>query len=822
MIHRTVHALAAVVAAATLMLAALILTPAAGATTPSDNCVANPLGAATGYTEFIQTDGSRGAESEGAIAYGGNLSASGMTVGTHLSVPKTYPSLVVNGTSGSFNLQAGSAWTPGLTGYINYNGGGSQLASPPVDFDAAFADLTAKSVNWASQAANGSAAVINTSSLPNPAGIALGGNALYLKGTDSGLNVFSVTPAMLTGNVAILIEVPVGATALINVSGTNVQVDGNMYFRDGIGGNWNQAQDSTTATQNSHTLWNFAEATSVGLDTGSAFGGTILAPKAHVNAYNVAHNIGQVIAKSFESNRETHHAPFAGCLPEDTPPPPGKPKLKIEKIADHPEVIEGQYVIFTISVKNEGTANSEHVAISDDVPSGLEIVSVDSPCTYVGQQVECEAGTLTPGQSVSYHVKVKTTLPTTTVSTQNEQLTIYKVEKQISMQPGATVTESAVCNPGDIISDAAVRIDHIDQGTGDAGSIEIHRLVSDTAGSYSAKVTNHATGQAQLKLFAVCLPGKTTEGRSLTVGSPVTQNVVLNPGTHEINLQCPVGSTPIAPGIDVTGGRALILANAPVGDTGRKLTVKISGGTTTIEAGIRCLLNKASGTDGSISDLIFTKVTKPISVGAGEKATESLICGENAKGIVGGWEFDDGLVPLGKDPQPKSRVFYVWNPTSHPLTGTLYLLCLEARTGSSTPVGEKTYVNTATVSSSTDQGSGAVLSDDASVKVTRAGGPGSTHYAAPSIYKVTLSGRKLVVGFKSSTRFGKVAVTLPGKNHLIGKGTFRLNRAGKGKAKVKINRKAARAIRNGSAKRVKVRVTTAHGKAKVKTVRVRA
>ena len=132
--------------------------------------------------------------------------------------------------------------------------------------------------------------------------------------------------------------------------------------------------------------------------------------------------------------------------------------------------------------------------------------------------------------------------------------------------------------------------------------------------------------------------------------------------------------------------------------------MKISGGATTVKASIRCLQNKTSEVNGVSTDLVFTKVTKPIQVASGGKATESLVCGENAKGIVGGWEFDDGLVPLGNDPQPKSRVFYVWNPTAHPLTGTLYLLCLEARTGSSTPVGEKTYVNTATVSSSQHPG----------------------------------------------------------------------------------------------------------------------
>ena len=219
--------------------------------------------------------------------------------------------------------------------------------------------------------------------------------------------------------------------------------------------------------------------------------------------------------------------------------------------------------------------------------------------------------------------------------------------------------------------------------------------------------------------------------------------------------------------------------------------------------------------NGSTSDLVFTKVTRPISVGAGSKATESLICGENAKGIVGGWEYDDGLVPLGNDPQPKSRVFYVWNPTAHPLTGTLYLLCLEARTGSSTPVGEKTYVNTATVTSSTTQGSGAVLSDDASVKVTR-----DNHYAAPSIYRANLKNGRLVVGFKSATRSGKVTVTLPGSGRFVGKGSFRLNRAGLGKAKVRLARKAAKSIRKGQLRKVKVKVTSANGKSRVKTLRV--
>lgn len=500
--------------------------------------------------------------------------------------------------------------------------------------------------------------------------------------------------------------------------------------------------------------------------------------------------------------------------------PSGEPKLKFSKFADRYQVVEGETVRFALSVKNLGTASSHDVVISDDVPAGLEIVQVDPPCTVSGQLVTCVAGTVTAGQTVTYKVFVKATLPPATVTTQNEQLNIYKVEKQISMQPGTTVNESITCNPGDLISDAAVRIDHIDQGTGDPDDIEIHRLESNTTGSYQTTVTNHATGQAQLKLFAVCLPGKTTEGRSLTVGAPVTTTVTLEPGVHEIALDCPVGSTPVAPGLNVSGGRVLVLASAPVGDTGRRLTLKVSGASTTVTASIRCLQNRTSELNGVSTYLTFNQVIKPITVGAGSKATESLECGANGKGIVGGWEFEDGLVPLGNDPQPKSRVFYVWNPTAHPLTGTLYLLCLEARTGTTEQVSEKTYVNTATVTTSTPQAPGAVLSDSATVKVTRNTGSAGKS-AAPVIYRATLKGRSLVVGLRSATRAGRVLVSLPGQRKAIGKGKFRLNKSGKGKARVKLGQKAARVIRKGK-QRVRVKVVSANGKSRVKVVRPRA
>ena len=188
--RRYAYAPSIVAALFIMLVAALGLSSSASATVTT--CAANPLGAATGYTEFVQNSGQRDAESEGAIAYGGNLNASGMTVGTRLNVPSTYPALVVNGSSQSFNLQKGSAYVPGHSGNVNFNGGGTYLTTAPINFTTAFTALNQLSTSLAAVTANGSASVINTNG-SNPAGISLGGNALYLKGTDSNRNVFSVT-----------------------------------------------------------------------------------------------------------------------------------------------------------------------------------------------------------------------------------------------------------------------------------------------------------------------------------------------------------------------------------------------------------------------------------------------------------------------------------------------------------------------------------------------------------------------------------------------------------------------------------------------------
>jgi uncharacterized repeat protein (TIGR01451 family) len=129
---------------------------------------------------------------------------------------------------------------------------------------------------------------------------------------------------------------------------------------------------------------------------------------------------------------------FSGPTGPTGPTTPLKPKHKITKTVDHETVQSGSQVIFTLSVKNEGTASSSDTVISDSVPVGLHVDSADAPCTITGQLVRCAVGSLAPGQTVSYQVKATTSLPTS--DTADDQLAINKVETQISLQAGETRT----------------------------------------------------------------------------------------------------------------------------------------------------------------------------------------------------------------------------------------------------------------------------------------------------------------------------------------------------------------------------------------------
>ena len=637
-------------------------TPAVCTVTP------DPLGPATGWTEFIRTDAFRGSsESEGTAAYGGNLTGSGArNVGIHLpATPPTVPTLVVKGAlSGTVNLSKGSAYV-GSGGTVNFNGGAGAgyLPSSPIDFDAAFATLQTTSTAWAAAPATGTTAITG-----DPV------NAyLELTGTNADLNVFNLTQSSFpAGNGGVRIKAPAGSLTIINVAGSTVDLPANpQKIELWINGSWQQA--SASAQSNAVVrgiVWNFPTATAVNIRNGGPFAGTVLAPKAHVSVHNdVAHTVGQMIAKSFTSDRETHLPLFLdeGCVPGTPPAPPvGTSNVTITKTASPANPQGGDIVTYSLVVQNIGTATATGVVARDVLPAGVTFSSADLGCSFHAGAVSCDLGDLAPGETKTRAIKVVATPIVGAGPSSHPQahhwLTPYKKELHVDLLPGELKTVTLACDPGDILSDGQFRLDHVDQGTGTiAGDIRVMSSRAVSSGTWEGILRSSATGRAQGKAFIVCLP-KETEAADRQTGyddshrhplsvdpAPVTATAAYATGRHSASLTCPVGTIPIAPGFDAPGGGVRLVASEYDESAPRTWAFAIdvtSPGGATVTLSAQCLRTTVGPVRGHTHDRRFTHVVQTVTV-AGHTAKEGdefkVSCPDDAQGGVGPWDIPQAV-----------------------------------------------------------------------------------------------------------------------------------------------------------------------------------
>jgi len=789
---------------------------AAPASALATDCVTttNPLGAATGWTEFVEGDGTRGSESEGSIAYGGNLAANGMTVGTRLGSGPNDPTLVIAGTHGQwFNLQKGSAYVNPPSG-VNFNGGGHYLGANPIDFAAAFADLRAKSAAWGAAAATGTADAW--------AAPFAGQTLLRLQGGDPVLNVFSVTPAQIAATNGIAIDVPAGSIALVNVSGASVTFTGQMWIRQGSG--WNQASDGVMASLPG-LLWNFPDATSVRLQFGSAWGGSILAPNAAVQVSSVGHTIGQVIAKSFSSNFETHLNlfPSSACLPGDGPEP-DEADVEIVKTASDTTPHGGDVVTYTLKVRNLGPGTSHDVVVHDALPVGLTFQSASAPCALAGGIVTCALGELASGATRTLTIRaIVDPLPSggsVPHPGARHQLTVGKVEEQVDLDPGQTRTVTLTCpGSGAILSDGSVRVDAVDQGTGALTDVRVLSARSTGVSTFEAVVRNGAAGRAQAKAFAVCLPATTEEAdghrHALEVSGTVPSAAqAWTAGRHTATLTCPAGTRPIVPGYAFDGGAATLAGSEPEGASGWTFTVDVTQ-PTTATLSMRCLADEVAVVDGHTHELDRRHVERTVTLPPGQPVEEQVTCADDAKGIVGTWLLPPGVHHLGNDPRPKTRAFRLLNTTGSPQSALLDLECLADRTGpeKSGDTPSREIDNTATVSATTPDPN---LANNTSTVTITVGGAGATVVGKSAV----ASGKTVALRAISPTS-GRATVALRAGGRVIARGAVRLRADRPRAVRLRLTSAGRRLV--GSRAKVKVRATVkARGhKANAKTIVLR-
>ncbi len=259
---------------------------------------AGSIGIAQGYNAFILgNDSEANTDAEGKVAVGGTASF------TNYSVASTYPAntpaaLVVGGslsfTNGSVNGDVYSA-NPSTALNAKVHGTIYDNTTPtPINFAEAQTQLTSEGAYLSTLTGNGT---INTSS------------GLSLTGTDATLDVFNLAPGQLAqaNGMGLSINVPIGATVLVNVPDTTVALANFQTFL-------------TNATSD-RILYNFFNATTLS-DSGVPIYGTILAPNAALHFDYIQVN-GSLIGGSLAGYNgdsvghvEVHNNLFDGNLPQ--------------------------------------------------------------------------------------------------------------------------------------------------------------------------------------------------------------------------------------------------------------------------------------------------------------------------------------------------------------------------------------------------------------------------------------------------------------------------------------------------------------------------
>jgi choice-of-anchor A domain-containing protein len=265
------------------------------------------VGPAAGYNVFIFGDGSfmsTSTDTMGNLAAGGNVIlmnyavAQGITGNPALSPNPAQ--LVVGGKltaqdGGVGSNQAGAIYygtqAPSLT---SFTATGGQFANQSlVNFATSQALYTSLSTQLGDLAnTKGATTTFNSNS-----------DQLNFSGTNTVLNVFTVSDTDLSASKGIGISAPKGSTVLINVTGG---VGGTATFSNG--------SVAETGVTNAAVLYNFVSDTTVDLAGSKDPEGSILAPLAGVVGGSGVMD-GQLIAASYNGNTQFENVPFTGTVP---------------------------------------------------------------------------------------------------------------------------------------------------------------------------------------------------------------------------------------------------------------------------------------------------------------------------------------------------------------------------------------------------------------------------------------------------------------------------------------------------------------------------
>jgi choice-of-anchor A domain-containing protein/uncharacterized repeat protein (TIGR01451 family) len=488
-------------------------------------------------------------DSEGRVAAGADVNLTGYGIGSALpNSAGQRDDLVVGGRltydqGQVFNGNIVYGGTAGLQNVGLPNGTARQGA--PVDFAAALTQLDALSAAYTGLAANGTASDTY--------------GTIHLAGTDPTLDVFSLSAGELASANGLNITAPAGATVLVNVSGTAVQM---QYFGMTVSG-----------TDRQHVLFNFPDATSLTM-AGISVQGSVLAPGAGVTFGN-GNLEGTLVAGTLTGSGEFHNFPTLAQIPAQAP----APDVTVTKTASTPVVNAGGQASFTVTVANTGQGTATGVTFADPLPAGLgndvvwSVASQSAAGAFsVGgsgpgnQSLLFSPTTLAPGARYSVTVTGRTTFadvsPSTFTGTLPNTATVSAANEAPSLQNQRASATVAVVAPGVTVTKTAdqasvtagqtagftVTIKNADAGTATGVTLsdplpagpgkDISWVIDAGKGNPSDFAVTGAVGSQKLTLSGSFL---TTLGDALAAGQSIS--------VHITGVTTPNDATAAAPGV---------------------------------------------------------------------------------------------------------------------------------------------------------------------------------------------------------------------------------------------------------------------------------
>lgn len=344
----------------------------------------------------------------------------------------------------------------------------------------------------------------------------------------------------------------------------------------------------------------------------------------------------------------------------------------------------------TLSAFNP-SASPANVIVQDTYDYGLTPGPLPGGCgttSYAGYPMFYCHLTVAPGDTESVDVPFTVAYAGPRTYTKNfktqERVTVQKAEQNWNNFAGQQTTHSVSCPAGYVMVDHSLRKQTVDQG---AGTVDDVRVVSSnlTSSDWQVTLKNNTTGQAQGKLWAACLKQDTNLGGTFAVSGVQSHSVdnFLPVGDTESQFvaSCPSGQMPIAVNLKAVPANANY---APYQDQLVSVVgLYANGGPSTVVSAIvrepadttlqwRCL----STTSSTGNRMLFSQVQKTTTVAPDQEVAVDVSCGDDEKGIVGGW---DGGTLNGQEPRPKIRTYWYRNTTAAPVDHTAKLLCVGNR-----------------------------------------------------------------------------------------------------------------------------------------------